>query len=457
MTGQLLCTFLVALLYYSPAQAFLSPATLFPLGSRSRSPLFSETESAAAATETGENVETAPTMSPLPDTVVPGVLTGRATLDLLNHAKENGYAIPAVNCVSSSSVNFALEAACRNRAPVMIQFSSGGAQFYAGKSMKSLEGAVAGALAGAQYVNTIASAYDVPVILHTDHCSKKLLPWLECMVQFNERHFLEEGVPLFSSHMLDLSEETVNENLRISSHYLQRMEKMGMLLEVELGITGGEEDGVNNSDRPEHELYTTPEDVYETYSRLGEISDMFTVAAAFGNVHGVYRPGNVKLDPEILHDAQEYICDQLGARAPKNRLPVNFVFHGGSGSSLADIRKAIRYGVIKMNIDTDTQWSYWDGMRKYIAATKENLQTQYGTDKEGRDLRYYHDPRNFFRAGEVSSVKRLSKTFSDLNCKDIVTSITPENSPLELEDKEENHQRFLRKLNAMLDEAGITD
>lgn len=367
-----------------------------------------------------------------------------------------GYAIPAVNCVSNSGINACLEAARANDAPIIIQFSSGGSQFYGGKGLdnSNYRAAIAGAVSGAFHVRTMAEQYGIPVILHTDHCSKKLLPWVDGLISASERYFQTHGEPLFSSHMIDLSEEPLEENLEICKEYLARMDKIGLLLEMELGITGGEEDGVDNSDRPVEDLYSKPEEIYETYQALSEVSDKFTVAAAFGNVHGVYKPGNVKLEPKILDKAQKYITDKLGDKAPENKLPVSFVFHGGSGSDVSDIQEAIGYGVVKMNIDTDTQWSYWEGIKNFEAKYHDYLQGQIG-NPEGDDKpnKKYYDvsknlvgwrylrrkswmkinvshpiffiikfiqPRECLRSAEVNTVKRLGKCFEDLKCQNIL-------------------------------------
>ena len=369
----------------------------------------------------------------LPESVHPGVLSGQAMMDLLQHAKDNGkdsesargsdrdrvyqlfrhafissslvltyfllrfdsgYAIPAVNCVSSSGINACLEAARANDAPIIIQFSSGGSQFYGGKGLDNTDyrAAIAGAVSGAFHVRTMAEQYGVPVLLHTDHCSKQLLPWVNGLVAASERYFETHGEPLFSSHMIDLSEEPLEENLEICAEYLERMDKIGLLLEMELGITGGEEDGVDNSDRPVEDLYSKPEEIYETFETLKKVSDKFTVAAAFGNVHGVYSPGNVKLDPEILNNAQKYISDKLGDEAPENKLPVSFVFHGGSGSDVSDIQRSLGYGVIKMNIDTDTQWSYWEGIKNFESKYHDYLQGQIGNpDGEDKPNKKFYD------------------------------------------------------------------
>jgi len=359
----------------------------------------------------------------LPESVHPGVLSGKAMMDLLQHAKENGYAIPAVNCVSSSGINACLEAARANDAPIIIQFSSGGSQFYGGKGLDNTDyrAAIAGAVSGAFHTRTMAEQYGVPVILHTDHCSKQLLPWVDGLIAASERYYETHGEPLFSSHMIDLSEEPLEENLEICGEYLERMKKIGLLLEMELGITGGEEDGVDNSDRPVEDLYSKPEEIYQTYEELKKVSDMFTVAAAFGNVHGVYSPGNVKLDPEILNNAQKYISEKLGDEAPEGKKPVSFVFHGGSGSDVSDIQRAIGYGVIKMNIDTDTQWSYWEGIKNFEAKYHDYLQSQIG-NPEGPDKpnKKCYDPRECLRAAEVNTVKRLETAFADLKCQNVL-------------------------------------
>mmetsp|Transcript_32051 Transcript_32051/g.52957 ORF Transcript_32051/g.52957 Transcript_32051/m.52957 type:complete len:434 (-) Transcript_32051:138-1439(-) len=359
----------------------------------------------------------------MPESVHAGVVTGQAMLDLLEHAKQNGYAIPAVNCVSSSGINACLEAARKNDAPIIVQFSSGGSQFYGGKGLDNTDyrTAIAGAVSGAFHVRTMAEQYGVPVILHTDHCAKKLLPWIDGLLAASERYYEDHGEPLFSSHMIDLSEEPLEENLAICEDYLARFSKIGMLLEMELGITGGEEDGVDNTDVNQEDLYSTPEEIWETYERLMKVSPMFTVAAAFGNVHGVYSPGNVKLEPEILSRAQAYISDKLGDKAPEDKKPVSFVFHGGSGSDVDDIQRSIGYGVIKMNIDTDTQWSYWEGIKDFEKKYHGYLQTQIG-NPEGDDKpnKKYYDPRECMRAAEVQTVSRLEQSFADLKCQNIL-------------------------------------
>ncbi len=345
-----------------------------------------------------------------------GVISGEKLTKLFAIAKEEGFAIPAVNVVGTNSINAVLESAKEANSPVIIQLSNGGATFYAGKAIDSKVGAVLGAVSAAKHVHTLAKAYGVAVVLHTDHAAKKLLPWIDALLEESEKHFKESGTPLFSSHMLDLSEESLEENLSICEDYLKRMSKIDMILEIELGITGGEEDGVDNSGVDSSLLYTQPEEVCEAYERLSAISDKFTIAASFGNVHGVYKPGNVKLEPKILDNSQKYIKEKLNLSDDK---PVNFVFHGGSGSSLDEIREAVSYGVIKMNIDTDTQWAFWDGVRSYEAKNRDYLQSQIGNpDGEDKPNKSYYDPRKFLREGEKSMVKRLKTAFSDLNALD---------------------------------------
>nr|WP_315058760.1 class II fructose-bisphosphate aldolase [uncultured Campylobacter sp.] len=346
------------------------------------------------------------------DVVKAGVLSGDDVTRLYKYAKEQGFALPAVNVVGSDSVNAVLEAAKTANSPVIIQFSNGGAGFYAGKACKDAD--VLGAVAGAQHVHLLAKAYGVPVILHTDHAARKLLPWIDELVKFSREYKKVHGVPLFSSHMLDLSEESLNENLSTCEKYLAELSELGISLEIELGVTGGEEDGVDNTSVDNALLYTQPEDVAQAYERLSKISDRFSIAASFGNVHGVYKPGNVVLRPEILKNSQAYVADKFQTSTDK---PVNFVFHGGSGSELQDIKDAVSYGVVKMNIDTDTQWAFWDGVRGYEAKNRAYLQGQIG-NPEGEDKpnKKYYDPRKFLRAGEESMVKRLLTAFENLNC-----------------------------------------
>lgn len=308
--------------------------------------------------------------------IKPGVVSGKALDRLLRHANENNYAMPAVNVVGTDSVNAVLEAAAAVNSPVMVQFSNGGGVFYAGKSLSNEDqkAAVAGCVSGAQHVHAMAEHYGVPVVLHTDHCAKKLLPWIDGLLDAGEKHFAATGKPLYSSHMLDLSEEPLEENVAISKKYFERMNKMDMLIEVELGITGGEEDGVDNSDVDSSKLYTQPSEVAYVYEELSKVSPRFTIAAAFGNVHGVYKPGNVSLQPIILKNSQDFIIEKFGT----GELPVNFVFHGGSGSSREEIREAIDYGAIKMNLDTDMQWATWKGVLDFYKKNEGYLQTQLG-------------------------------------------------------------------------------
>lgn len=346
------------------------------------------------------------------DIVKPGVLSGDDVTKLYAYAKEQGFAIPAVNVVGSDSVNAVLEAAKVANSPVIVQFSNGGAGFYAGKACENA--AVLGAIAGAKHVHLLAKAYGVPVILHTDHAARKLLPWIDELVKASHEYKKTHGVPLFSSHMLDLSEENINENLSTCEKYLKELSELCISLEIELGVTGGEEDGVDNTSVDNALLYTQPEDVALAYERLSKISDKFSIAASFGNVHGVYKPGNVVLRPEILKNSQAYVAKKFNTKSDK---PVNFVFHGGSGSELKDIKNAVSYGVIKMNIDTDTQWAFWDGVREYEAKNRAYLQGQIG-NPEGDDKpnKKYYDPRKWLRSGEESMVKRLQTAFSDLSC-----------------------------------------
>ncbi|WP_282030643.1 class II fructose-bisphosphate aldolase [Winogradskyella eximia] len=346
--------------------------------------------------------------------IKPGVATGKEVQNIFNYAKEKGFALPAVNVIGSNTINGVLETARDLNAPVIIQFSNGGAQFNAGKGLSNegQKAAIAGAVAGAKHVHQLAEAYGVPVILHTDHCAKKLLPWIDGLLDASEQHFKETGKPLYSSHMIDLSEEPIEENIEISKKYLTRMSKMGMTLEIELGITGGEEDGVDNSDVDDSKLYTQPEEVAYAYEELSKVSDQFTIAAAFGNVHGVYKPGNVKLTPKILKNSQDYITKKYGVEHNH----IDFVFHGGSGSTVEEIREGISYGVIKMNIDTDMQYAFLSGVRDYIQDKKDYLQTQIG-NPDGDDLpnKKYYDPRVWLRKGEDAFIARLKKAFEDLN------------------------------------------
>ncbi|OQX76444.1 MAG: class II fructose-bisphosphate aldolase [Bacteroidetes bacterium 4484_276] len=351
------------------------------------------------------------------DLVKPGVAAGDDVQKIFANAKENKYALPAVNVVGTNSINAVLESAKKVNSPVIIQFSNGGGAFYAGKgtSNDNQQSAIAGSVSGATHVRQLAELYSVPVILHTDHAAKKLLPWIDGLLDEGEKFFALHGKPLFSSHMLDLSEEPLEENIEICKKYLARMDKMGMTLEIELGITGGEEDGVDNADVDSSKLYTQPTEVAFAYEELKKVSDRFTIAAAFGNVHGVYKPGNVKLEPVILKNSQDYIQEKFGTGAN----PVNFVFHGGSGSSKEKIREAIHYGVIKMNIDTDTQWAMWEGVMNYYKNNEAYLQGQIGNpDGNDKPNKKYYDPRKWLREGEISIIKRLEVAFDDLNCID---------------------------------------
>ena len=346
--------------------------------------------------------------------IKPGVATGQEVQEIFKLAKKKGFALPAVNVIGSNSINGVLETARDLNAPVIIQFSNGGGQFNAGKGLSNENQAasIAGSVAGAKHVHLLAKAYGVPVILHTDHCAKKLLPWIDGLLEASEEHYAQTGKPLFSSHMIDLSEEPIEENIEICQRYLERMSKMGMTLEIELGITGGEEDGVDNTDVDDSKLYTQPEEVAYAYEELSKISDQFTIAAAFGNVHGVYKPGNVKLTPKILKNSQEYISKAYDVAHNH----IDFVFHGGSGSTVEEIREAIGYGVVKMNIDTDMQYAFMCGIRNYFTDHNAYLQSQIG-NPDGDDIpnKKYYDPRRWLREAELSFVTRLKKAFEDLN------------------------------------------
>jgi len=348
------------------------------------------------------------------DVVKPGVATGADVQKIFEIAKANQFALPAVNVISTDSINAVMEAAAKAKSAVILQFSNGGAQYFAGKGVKlpGQESNVLGAISGARHVHLMAEKYGVVAIVHTDHAAKKLLPWIDGLLDEGEKFFAQTGKPLFSSHMLDLSEEPLHENIEICAKYLERMAKMGMTLEIELGVTGGEEDGVDNTGADHSSLYTRPEDVAYAYENLVKVSPNFTIAASFGNVHGVYSPGNVKLTPTILRDSQTYISERYGV--PHNTL--NFVFHGGSGSTEAEIRESISYGVIKMNIDTDTQWAYWNGIREFYLKNEGYLQGQIGNpDGPDKPNKKFYDPRVWIRAAQVSMVERLQQAFADLN------------------------------------------
>ncbi len=347
--------------------------------------------------------------------IKPGVVTGKALFSLFETAKKNHFALPAVNVIGSNSINAVLEAARNQGYPIIIQFSNSGAVFKAGKGLsnENQQAAIAGAVVGAKIVHHLAPLYGVPVVVHTDHAAKKLLPWIDGLLDAGESHYKETGKPLFSSHMIDLSEEPIKENIALCKKYLERMNKIDMTLEIELGVTGGEEDGVDNTDIDNALLYTQPEEVSYAYEELSKVSKNFTIAASFGNVHGVYKPGNVKLTPKILDNSQKYIQKKFNT-AEK---PVNFVFHGGSGSSREEIREAISYGAIKMNIDTDTQWAFWNGIRKFEALNHDYLQSQIG-NPEGDDKpnKKKYDPRVWLREAEKSMIERLKLAYEDLNC-----------------------------------------
>jgi fructose-bisphosphate aldolase class II len=346
--------------------------------------------------------------------IKPGVISGDDLQALFALAKSKKFALPAINVINTSTVNAVMETAAEIKSPAIIQFSNGGAQFFAGKALNNdaQRACIAGGISGANHIHLLAEMYGATVVLHTDHAAKKLLPWIDGLLDAGEKYYKANGKPLFSSHMLDLSEEPLEENIEICKRYLERMSKIGMTLELELGVTGGEEDGVDNSGVDSSKLYTQPEDVAFAYEQLSKVSNRFTIAASFGNVHGVYKPGNVKLQPVILKNSQDYIQKKFGTKAQ----PIDFVFHGGSGSTLAEIREAISYGVIKMNIDTDTQWAFWDGVKNFYKKNEAYLQSQIG-NPEGEDKpnKKYYDPRVFLRKGEETLNARLKQAFADLN------------------------------------------
>lgn len=396
----------------STAFLLLAPAAAFTPGANFHahtSPLNMATE---AATESKA-------FAKLPASIKPGVVTGKALVDLLDHAKEVGFAIPGVNCVGSSSINSCMEAAKKYGGPIIVTLSKGGGFFIAGKAADDTDdkASIAGAVAAAKHVHEVAALYGVPVILHTDHCQKAWLPWMDGLVKANEEFYNDKGYPLFSSHMLDLSEEPLEENIGICKEYMEKFAKLDILLEFELGVTGGEEDGVDNTDIDNDRLYTQPEEVFYAYEQLSQVPNAaFTCAASFGNVHGVYAPGNVDLQPVILHNTQKYFKEKLDNGEDKT---MKFVFHGGSGSSVEDIQYAIEAGVIKMNIDTDTQWAYWDGIRAYEAKFHDYLQGQIGSpDGDDKPNKKYYDPRMSLRAGEEAMAARLCKAAEDLKCVD---------------------------------------
>jgi len=400
----------------------LSLATLlFAASAEAFAPSAPFTRSSLPEMKMSTSVDTEKAFAKLPATVKPGVVTGEALIDLLDNAKECGYAIPGVNIVGSNSINSCMEAAAKYGGPIMVTFSKGGGQFIAGKSLgnEADSASIAGCIAGAKHVREVAKLYGVPVVLHTDHCQKAWLPWIDGLLAASQDYFQKYGEPLFSSHMLDLSEEPLEENIGICKKYMEEFAKVNILLEFELGVTGGEEDGVDNTDIDSSRLYTQPEEVWYAYQELSQVPNaMFTCAASFGNVHGVYAPGNVDLQPVILHNSQSYIKEKLGTDDDK---PMRFVFHGGSGSSVKDIRYAIEAGVIKMNIDTDTQWAYWDGVRQYEAKHRDYLQGQIG-NPDGEDIpnKKFYDPRMSLRAGEEAMAARLVQAAEDLNCVNVL-------------------------------------
>jgi fructose-bisphosphate aldolase class II len=361
-------------------------------------------------------------MSPEKKQFKPGVLFGNDVRDLFDFANKNNFAIPAVNVVGTNSANAVMETARELNSPVIIQFSNGGAVFFGGKGLSNENqlAAIAGGISGAQHVHTLAEYYGVPVVLHTDHAAKKLLPWIDGLLDAGEKFFAKTGKPLYSSHMLDLSEEPIEENIAICKEYFKRMDKLGMTLEIELGVTGGEEDGVDNTGIDSSRLYTQPEEVAYAYEELSKISKNFTIAAAFGNVHGVYKPGNVELKPVILKNSQEYIRKKFNT----DKNPVNFVFHGGSGSEKHLIKEAIEYGAIKMNIDTDMQWAFWDGIHNYYKEKKDYLQGQIGNpDGDDKPNKKFYDPRAWLRSGEQSFITRLKEAFDDLNAVNMISML----------------------------------
>jgi len=345
----------------------------------------------------------------------PGVISGDDVQTLFHIAQSNDYAIPAVNVVGTDSINAIIEAARDINSPVIIQLSHGGAHFFAGKGLNNdnHQASILGAISAARHIHAVAKAYGVVVVLHTDHASRELLPWINGMLEASEKEIRKTGKPLFSSHMIDLSAEPIETNITICKEYLRRMSKLKMTLEIELGVTGGEEDGVDNTQIDNSLLYTQPEEVFYAYGQLKSISNKFTIAASFGNVHGVYKPGNVVLTPKILDNSQKYIEDRLGI----DKKPIHFVFHGGSGSTIAEIKEAISYGVVKMNIDTDTQWAFWEGVKEFVEKNKDYLQSQIGNPK-GKDSpnKNYYDPRKWLRAGEKKLIERLKQAYQDLNC-----------------------------------------
>ncbi|KAI1846591.1 hypothetical protein JX265_009105 [Neoarthrinium moseri] len=349
-----------------------------------------------------------------------GVIVGDDVLALFEYARKTGFAIPAINVTSSSTVVSSLEAARDAKSPIVLQTSQGGAAFFAGKGVDNKDqfASIQGSVAAAHYIRAIAPAYGIPVVLHTDHCAKKLLPWLDGMLDADEKYFKEHGEPLFSSHMIDLSEEPVDWNVETTAKYLKRAAPMKQWLEMEIGITGGEEDGVNNEDVDNNSLYTQPEDIWNIYKTLSPISPYFSIAAGFGNVHGVYKPGNVKLHPELLGKHQAYVSEQLTKEGKKDvaKKPVFFVFHGGSGSQKQEYLDAIGHGVVKVNMDTDMQFAYCSGIRDYMVGKKDYVTTTVGNpDGEDKPNKKYFDPRVWVREGEKTMTKRVTEALKDFN------------------------------------------
>ncbi|KAF8574171.1 hypothetical protein K439DRAFT_1628132 [Ramaria rubella] len=348
------------------------------------------------------------------DVVPAGVLTGEQTRKLFEYARTNQFAIPSINITSSSTANAVLEAARDIKAPIILQASQGGSAYFAGKGLPNgkQEASIVGAIAAAKHVRTVAASYGIPVVLHTDHCAHKLLPWFDGVLEADAAHFKEHGAPLFSSHMLDLSEEPKHENIALCAKYLAKLAPLDIFLEMEIGITGGEEDGVDNTGVDNASLYTQPEDIWEVYEALSKISPNFSIAAAFGNVHGVYKPGNVKLRPELLGKHQAHVAEKLGKKGEK---PLFLVFHGGSGSTKEEIRTAVENGVVKMNVDTDTQFAYLSGIRDFVQSKKDYLATQVG-NPEGADKpnKKYYDPRVWVREGEKTLSERVKEACRDL-------------------------------------------
>lgn len=352
----------------------------------------------------------------------PGVISGNDLKELYDFANRNNIAFPAVNVIGTNTVNAVLETAREINSPVIIQFSNGGAHFYAGKGLdnSTQQAAIAGSVSGALHIHHLAEKYGIPVILHTDHAAKKLLSWIEGLIAEGQKFYKKNGKPLFSSHMLDLSEEPLEENLETSCRFFKPMSDMGMTIEIELGVTGGEEDGVDNTDIDSSRLYTQPDEVAYAYEKLSRISSHFTIAASFGNVHGVYKPGNVQLTPVILKNSQEYIREKFST-GPN---PVNFVFHGGSGSEPEKITEAIAYGAIKMNIDTDMQWAFTCGVRNYYTDNNEYLETQIGNPEgDEKPNKKYYDPRVWLREGEKDFITRLKQAFTELNCINVLDQL----------------------------------